>query len=122
MFRVLIAEDDEATRDMLRTTLTHAGYEIVEAADGEEALAVARQTRPNLVLLDFTMPRLGGLDCLRILKSQPETRGIPIVAVTGHGEIEYRIDASLAGCDGFLAKPVEPGEIVRVVQTFATTD
>lgn len=119
MPRILIAEDDDATRDVFRATLTHAGYEVIEAVDGEEALTRAREEKPDLILLDFSMPRMTGLDCLKVLKSEDETRRIPVIAVTAHSEMQYRIDASLAGCDGFLAKPVEPFEIVKVVETFA---
>ncbi len=119
MPRILIVEDNEHTRDIFRTTLEHAGYEVVEASDGEQALERVREMRPDLVLMDFAMPRLDGLSCLRILKAEAATEPIPIIAVTAHGEMEFRIEASLAGCDGFLAKPVEPTEMVRAVEALA---
>jgi CheY-like chemotaxis protein len=114
--RILVVEDNEHTRDIFRTTLEHAGYDVLEASDGEQALARVREGPPDLVLMDFAMPRLDGLSCLKILKAEATTRSIPIIAVTAHGEMEFRIEASLAGCDGFLAKPVEPMEIVRAVE------
>jgi CheY-like chemotaxis protein len=119
MPRILIVEDNEHTRDIFRTTLEHAGYEVVEASDGEQALAQVRASPPDLVLMDFAMPRLDGLSCLKILKAELATRSLPIIAVTAHGEMEFRIEASLAGCDGFLAKPIEPMEIVRAVEALA---
>jgi DNA-binding response OmpR family regulator len=114
--RILVVEDNPATRDIFGTALRHAGYDVLLAGDGETALQTARQEQPDLILLDFSLPKLDGLACLRILKLEEVTKKIPVIAVTAHGQIEYRIQASTAGADGYLAKPVDPREVVAAVE------
>jgi len=115
---VLIADDDAAIRAIYAKALTHAGYEVIEATDGEEALERARRDAPDLIILDFSMPKRSGLDCLAELKGDRATREVPVIALTGFSGIENRVAASASGADAFLAKPVEPREVIDAVEAF----
>jgi DNA-binding response OmpR family regulator len=118
MARILIADDDESLRDMLRDALVSAGYEVIEAGDGEEALRRVTEDRPDLILLDFGMPKLHGLEALSLLKGSNETKHVPVLAVTGSSGVEDRIAASVAGVDGFIAKPLIPRDLIDAVEAF----
>jgi two-component system cell cycle response regulator DivK len=107
MPKILIVEDNELNRDMLTRRLERRGYEIVAAADGEQGLYMARQTSPNLILMDMSLPVLDGWEASRRLKSAPETSAIPIVALTAHAMSGDRERALEAGCDDYDTKPVE---------------
>lgn len=102
---ILIVEDFEDFRFMLRLRLELSNYRVLEAADGREAVEVARRERPSLVLMDLCLPVLDGFAAMRRMREQPELRDVPIVAVTAHGTAEYRNKARAAGCDEFLTKP-----------------
>jgi putative two-component system response regulator len=113
--RILIADDTESIRSLFSRLLSAEGYDIVAAADGVEALEAVREQRPDVVLLDITMPRLDGLEVCRRLKSDPATQLMPVVLVTGQSALDDRIKGIEAGADDFLSKPVHPHELrVRV--------
>jgi CheY-like chemotaxis protein len=115
---ILVAEDNVDQRSMYVAILTGAGYRVLEAGDGSEAVAVARRELPNLVLMDVTMPGMSGWNAVRALKTSPETHQIPIIVVTGLAGTHDR-DASLAaGSDDFLAKPVPPRKLLEEVRKF----
>jgi DNA-binding response OmpR family regulator len=118
MPRILIADDDASIRNMLRDALVSVGYDVIEAGDGEEALRRAREDGPDLILLDFGMPKLHGLECLSRLKGSSDTRNVPVLAVTGFSRMEDRIAASAAGVDGFLPKPLIPRDLIEAVKAF----
>src|SRR4051812_39612458 len=102
---ILVAEDNAEQRELYVAILTGAGYQVLEASDGGEAVEVARRERPGLVLMDVTMPGTSGWNAVRMLKEDPDTHPIPIIVVTGLASAWDR-DASLAsGCDEYLAKP-----------------
>ena len=104
MAKILHIEDDPANRLLVRKLLTSAGFEVVEAADGLEGVRKAMQERPDLVLVDIAIPGLDGYEVTLRLRSEPQLRGMPIVAITAEGDR----DTSLAvGCDGFLQKPID---------------
>ena len=107
MTRVLLVEDNELNRDMLSRRLTRRGYEVLIAVDGAEGIARARDDRPDIVLLDMSLPVIDGLEATRQLKSDPATRAIPILALTAHALTEDRERAMAAGCDDFDTKPVD---------------
>jgi len=113
---VLIVDDDEFVRKLIATTLEDvAEFELHEAADGVEALEVARQTRPSLVFLDVDMPRLNGIETCRQLRQDGSTGGATIVMLTAaHGD-SVESDAERAGADKFLTKPFSPLELLRLV-------
>jgi two-component system cell cycle response regulator DivK len=115
---VLVAEDNVEQRALYAAILSGAGYRVLEAGDGAEAVDVARRERPGLVLMDVTMPGMSGWNAVRTLKEDPETRPIPIIVVTGLASAWDR-DASLAsGCDEYLAKPVSPVKLLEEVRKF----
>lgn len=102
---ILIADDIDITRQVITNLLEPMGYAIIEAGNGEEALDLALRERPDIILLDLAMPRMGGLEVCKIIKSNPETRAIPIVVITGLTDEETHLKALEAGADGFLTKP-----------------
>ena len=104
--RILVVEDQEDNRRILRDLLTSAGYEIIQAENGEEALAAAARERPDLILMDIQLPGMDGLQATALLKADAVTRDIPVIALTAlamKGD-EARIRA--AGCDGYIGKPL----------------
>ena len=115
---ILIAEDSFDQRSLYAAILRAAGYQILEARDGDEAVAIARRERPGLVLMDVTMPGTSGWNAVRTLKEDPDTIGVPIIVVTGLAGSWDR-DASLAaGADEYLAKPVAPRRLLEEVRKF----
>jgi CheY-like chemotaxis protein len=116
--RILLVEDNEDNLAVYRAILQYAGYEVLEARDGVAGVEEARAGRPDLILMDISIPKIDGFEATRILKTDPETRAIPIVALTAHAMDEDRERAREVGCDGFLAKPVEPRRVVREIERF----
>ncbi|HUH12464.1 MAG TPA: response regulator [Longimicrobiales bacterium] len=116
--RVLLVEDNEDNLVVYRTILDHVGYHVIEARDGEEGVNRAREELPDMVLIDVSIPKMDGWEVTRRLKAGDDTRHIPVVALTAHALEEDRQRAVDAGCDGYLAKPVEPRRVVEEVQKF----
>ena len=106
MKRILLADDDSAIRLLVNATLRSKEYTLVEAIDGEQALSLARETLPDLVLLDVSMPKLDGAEVCRLLKSDPATQGIRIIMLTGRPQGED--DSAGSGPDGYFTKPFSP--------------
>ena len=106
MAKLLLAEDDEFSRDMLVRRLERSGYEILSAADGREALRAARLHRPDLILMDLDMPVMDGRTAISALKSDPRTFRIPIIVLTAHTSAQDVADAVKAGCQAYEAKPI----------------
>jgi CheY-like chemotaxis protein len=107
MTRILYVEDNEDNIFMLTRRLQRKGYEVVVARDGAEGVAAARGARPALILMDLNLPILDGWEATRALKADPETRGIPVIALSAHAMDTDRDKALAAGCDDFDTKPVE---------------
>lgn len=103
--RVLVAEDHEDTRQLIRLLLERRGFEVLEAANGEEAVRLAESACPDLVLLDGSLPRLDGLAVTRQLRERESATRVPIVFLSGHAEPMARAAAFAAGCDDYLVKP-----------------
>jgi CheY-like chemotaxis protein len=119
MAKILLVEDNELNRDMLSRRLSRRGYQVVEAIDGEAALALAASERPDLILMDMSLPVLDGWEATRRLKAAPATRPIPVIALTAHAMVDDRERSLEAGCDDFDTKPVEIerllGKIARLL-------
>lgn len=114
---VLLAEDNDDTRRVYGLILRHYGYRVEEATNGEDAVALARSGHPNLVLMDIGLPRLDGWQASRILKSDPLTRTIPLIAFSAH--IDSTADLiGKSSFDGYILKPVSPTELVRRVNAY----
>jgi CheY-like chemotaxis protein len=107
MTKILLVEDNEMNRDMLSRRLIRSGYEVVLAVDGEQGVALAASGRPDLVLMDMSLPVLDGWEATRRLKADPATREIPVIALTAHAMAGDEKKAREAGCDDFDTKPVE---------------
>ena len=107
MTRILLVEDNEMNRDMLSRRLMRRGYEIIIAVDGEQGRARARTEKPDLILMDMSLPVLDGWELTRQLKSLPDTEAIPIIALTAHAMAGDRERALAAGCDDYDTKPVQ---------------
>lgn len=116
--RILLVEDHEDNRNVYRTILKLSGYEVIEAPDGLEGVRLAREELPDLVLMDVAIPQIDGWQATQILKADPSTSSIPIVALTALASPEDRRLSLDVGCDGFLAKPVEPRKVVAEVERF----
>ncbi|MDQ3604938.1 MAG: response regulator [Gemmatimonadota bacterium] len=114
----MVVEDNEAIRGAFSILLRESGYQVLEAASGTEAVNVAVAECPDLILLDLGLPDLGGLEVARTLRGRTETRGIPIVALTGRA-LEVDEEACLAaGCMGYLTKPIDTEQLLGLIPGF----
>jgi CheY-like chemotaxis protein len=114
--KILLVEDNEMNRDMLSRRLAKRGYEVVIAVEGEQGVALAHSSSPDLVLMDMSLPVLDGWEATRRLKGDPATRDIPIIALTAHAMAGDREKASAAGCDDFDTKPVELPRLLSKIE------
>ena len=122
MATILLVEDNSDNRTIYQTVLNHYGYEVLEARDGEEGVRLAREAIPDLILMDISIPIIDGWEATQVLKHDPATRDIPIIALTAHALASDREKAMEVGCDGYLAKPCEPRAVVAEVQRFLGRD
>jgi CheY-like chemotaxis protein len=116
MTKILLVEDNEINRDMLSRRLQRNGYEVVMAVDGEEGVAKALSEAPALILMDMSLPGIDGWEATRRLKAAPQTRHIPVIALTAHAMSDDREKAMAAGCDDFDTKPVELPRLLSKMQ------
>ena len=116
MAKVLLVEDNEESRDALSRHLRRTGYEPLTAVDGREGVALARAEAPDLILMDMSLPGLDGWEATRQLKAAPQTRGIPVIALTAHAMAGDREKALEAGCDDYDTKPVEFARLLAKIQ------
>ncbi len=116
MPKILLIEDNEMNRDMLSRRLSRRGYELVIAVDGEQGLAMAQSEMPDLILMDMSLPVLDGWEATRRLKSAPETRSIPVIALTAHAMAGDKAKALSAGCDDYDTKPIELRRLLGKIQ------
>ncbi len=122
MTKILYVEDNDDNIYMLQTRLTRRGYEVLVATDGEQGVAAARQQEPSLILMDLSLPVLDGWEAIRQLKAAPDTRAIPIIALTAHAMPGDRERALEAGCDDFDTKPVELPRLLEKIQALLPSD
>ena len=116
--RILVVEDNERNLKLVRDVLQFAGYEVISACSGEQGVRLARERRPDLVLMDLQLPAMDGTEALRVLREDPDTRRIPVVAVTAFAMKNDRERALLAGFDGYLEKPINVRAFPGVVRGF----
>ena len=117
--RVLIVEDNDLNLKLLRDVLEAHGYATASAREGAAGLALAREWRPDLILMDLQLPDISGFDVVRQLKDDPATKTIPVVAVTAFAMAGDERKALLSGCDGYVAKPIVLRSFMDVVARFA---
>jgi two-component system, cell cycle response regulator DivK len=116
--RILVADDNGASRELIREVLELSSYEVIEAIDGEEAVRKARETPPDLVLVDIQMPRLDGYGVLRELREDPRFSGLRVLALTAFAMQGDRERALSAGFDGYITKPVEIAALRQEIRKF----
>jgi two-component system cell cycle response regulator DivK len=115
--RILLIEDNETNRDMLSRRLSRRGFDIVMAPDGEEGIASAGAHRPDLILMDISLPGLSGWEAIQQLKTNDETKFIPIIALTAHALSTDRERAMAIGCDDYEPKPIDLPNLLEKIES-----
>jgi two-component system cell cycle response regulator DivK len=118
--RVLVVEDQEDNRRIVRDLLTTTNYEVVEAEDGAQALAAVAKQRPDLILMDIQLPAMDGYEATRRLKADPSSSSIPVIAVTSYVLCGDEEKARAAGCDDFVPKPYSPRQLLAKIRQYLT--
>lgn len=121
MTKILLVEDNEMNRDMLSRRLQRKGYDVLMALDGEEGVRKARTDRPDLVLMDMSLPVLDGWEATRQIKADAETKAIPVLALTAHAMAGDREQAIAAGCDDYDSKPIEFPRLLGKIEALLRT-
>jgi CheY-like chemotaxis protein len=114
---ILLVEDFDDTRLMMKMWLVKKGYRVIEAETGEEAITIAKREHPDLIIMDMMMPGMNGLDATHQIRQYQSLRRTPIVAVSAYGADEYRRIAIEAGCDEYVSTPFEPRELAELIRS-----
>ncbi|MCM3871227.1 MAG: response regulator [Pyrinomonadaceae bacterium] len=115
---ILVVDDFDDTRLLLKTWLEKRGFNVVEAENGNQAVNAAQEMRPDLIIMDMHMPELDGLAATRKIRDIKELDSIPVVAVSAYGEQQFRADALAAGCSEYVSTPFEPDNLETVIRSF----
>ena len=115
---ILVVEDQEDNRQILRDLLGNAGYELTEAENGEEAIAAVAKRRPDLILMDIQLPVMDGYAATRRIRTNPGLKSVPIIAVTSYALAGDEDKARAAGCDGYVSKPYSPRDLLAKVRAY----
>ena len=113
---ILLVEDFDDTRLMMKLWLMKKGYRVIEAENGEQAIEIAQREHPDLIIMDMMMPGVGGLDATRQIREYQSLRETPIVAVSAYGANEYRAKALDAGCTEYVSTPFDPDELGKLIE------
>lgn len=113
--RILLVEDTEDNRFMMRRLLEMSGYSVVEATNGEEAVKVARAKSPRLILMDLSLPVIDGLAATRLIRQLPAFKRTPIIAVSAHDSSDFQVEAIEAGCNSYITKPIDFNELEELI-------
>ena len=116
--RILIVEDTEDNRQIIRDLMTSVGYELIEAVDGVEGVAAAEREKPDLILMDIQLPGIDGYEATRRIRAIPHMAKVPIIAVTSYALSGDEAKTREAGCDGYVAKPFSPRQLLAKVREF----
>jgi two-component system cell cycle response regulator DivK len=116
--RILAVDDQEDNRRILRDLLTSAGFEVIDAVTGEDAVAVAESQRPDLILMDIQLPGIDGYEATRRIKANPALRATPLIVVTSYALSGDEAKATAAGADGYVSKPFSPRALLAKVREF----
>lgn len=114
---VLLVEDTEDNRQMMKKLLELSGFRVVEAINGEEAVKAAAETKPGIILMDLSLPLIDGLAATRRIRSLPGMKALPIVAVSAHDTADFHADALAAGCNAYITKPIDYPELEEIVNS-----
>ena len=120
--RILIVEDQEDNGTILRDVLSTVGYELIEALNGKDGVRLAQSERPDLILMDIQLPEMDGYEATQQIKSIAELKTIPIIAVTSYALSGDEAKARAAGCDGYIAKPFSPRELLAKVRKYLSDE
>ena len=112
---VLLVEDTEDNRFMMRRLLEMAGYRVVEAMNGEEAVKFAKTESPHLILMDLSLPVIDGLAATRLIRKLPDCESVPIIAVSAHDTSDFQSEAIQAGCNSYVTKPIDFNELEELI-------
>lgn len=112
---ILLVEDTEDNRQMMRKLLEMSGYRVVEATNGQEAVQVTSDERPELILMDLSLPIIDGLAATRLIRNLPDGDHLPIVAVSAHDTADFHAEALAAGCNAYITKPINYPELEEIV-------
>ena len=112
---ILLVEDTEDNRHMMKKLLEMSGYRVLEATNGEEAVEVTSKESPELILMDLSLPIIDGLAATRLIRNLPDGNHLPIIAVSAHDTADFHADALAAGCDAYITKPINYPELEEVV-------
>ena len=112
---VLLVEDTEDNRFMMRRLLEMTGYRVVEAMNGEEAVKLAKTESPNLILMDLSLPVIDGLAATRLIRKLPDFESTPIIAVSAHDSDDFQSEAIQAGCNTYVSKPIDFNELEQLI-------
>jgi len=121
MAKVLLVEDNEMNRDMLSRRLARRGFEVVFAVNGKEGVDMARSEKPDIILMDMSLPVMDGWEATRCVKADAETRGVPVIGLTAHAMSGDREKAIEAGCDDYDTKPVELDRLIGKIERLLST-
>jgi len=116
--RILVVEDTEDNRQIIRDLLSSAGYELIEAVDGIEGVATAEREQPDLILMDIQLPGIDGYEATRRIRAIPALAKVPIIAVTSYALSGDEAKTREAGCDGYVAKPFSPRQLLAKIREF----
>ena len=116
MTKVLLVEDNEMNRDMLSRRLTRRGFKVVFAVDGKQGVALARSEKPDIILMDMSLPVMDGWEATRCVKADDATRSVPVIGLTAHAMSGDREKAIEAGCDDYDTKPVEIDRLIGKIE------
>jgi CheY-like chemotaxis protein len=119
MARILLVEDNETIRDMLLERLAFRGHDVLSASDGIEGVAMAQSERPDVILMDMSLPALDGWQATQQLKTTAQTRSIPVIALTAHTVAGDRQKCLEVGCDAFVAKPIDFPRLLENIQALS---
>lgn len=119
---VLLVEDTEDNRFMMRRLLEMAGYAVVEAMNGEEAVKLAQAESPQLILMDLSLPVIDGLAATRLIRKLPQLQATPIIAVSAHDSSDFQSEAIEAGCNSYVTKPIDFNELEQLIKQLLTSD
>jgi CheY-like chemotaxis protein len=121
MKTVLVVEDFDETRFMLKLSMELSGYRVVEASNGQQAVEVARRERPDVILMDIGLPVMDGCKATRLIREDRALRNVPIFAVSANATAEYRVKALAAGCDEYVTKPIDFDQLKTLIRDFVRT-
>jgi CheY-like chemotaxis protein len=120
--KVLLVEDTEDNRFMMRRLLEMTGYRVVEATNGEEAVSLARSESPHLILMDLSLPVIDGLAATRLIRKLPDLESTPIIAVSAHDTSDFQSEAIEAGCNSYVTKPIDFNELEQLISKLLKND